>query len=118
LSFKFVDGIAGIVVAMFIFKTGFEVGKENIDYLMGKSADTKFIHKVTRKARKVDGVIGLNDIRSHYVGDKFHIEIHIDVDKNASTKLSHDIGKEVQRTLEAMEEIQKVFVHIDPVEIE
>ncbi len=117
LSFEFVDGIAGILVAIFIFKTGYEVGRENIDYLMGKSADTQFIHKIARMARKVDGVIGLNDIRSHYVGDKFHIEIHIDVDKNSPTKLSHDIGKEVQRTLESIGEIQKVFVHIDPVEV-
>jgi cation diffusion facilitator family transporter len=118
MSFNFVDGIAGILVAIFIFKTGYEVGRENIDYLMGKSADTVFIHKIARIAKKVDGVIGLNDIRSHYVGDKLHIEIHIDVDKNTPTDLSHDIGKDVQQILESMNEIQKAFVHIDPVDVE
>ena len=57
----------------------------------------------------------MNDLKSHYVGNKFHIEIHIEVDKNMSTEKSHDVGKEVQKSIEAIEEIQKVFVHIDPV---
>ena len=115
LQFKFVDGIAGILVALFIFKTGYEVAKENMDYLMGKSADEKFIFNIAKKALEIDGVRGLNDIRSHYVGDKLHVEIHIEVDKNTITKVAHDIGKGVQNEIEKLEEVQKAFVHIDPV---
>lgn len=115
LRFNFVDGIAGFLVAMFIFKTGYEVARENIDYLMGRSADDRFIFDVAKVALKVDGVKGLNDIRSHYVGDKLHIEIHIEVDRNTKTEISHDIGKLVQIDIEKMEEVQKAFVHIDPV---
>ncbi|TSA29124.1 MAG: cation transporter, partial [Ignavibacteriales bacterium] len=51
----------------------------------------------------------------HYVGNKFHIEIHIEVNKDLNTKTSHDIGNDVKFTLEKLEEIQKVFVHVDPV---
>lgn len=115
MDFNFVDGIAGILVALFIFKTGYEVGRENIDYLMGRAADDRFIFDVAKVALKVDGVKGLNDIRSHYVGDKLHIEIHIEVDKNTKTEVSHDIGKLVQLAIERMEEVQKAFIHIDPV---
>jgi len=114
-GFRFVDGIAGILVAVFIFKTGWEVAKENIDYLMGKSADDKLIFEIANKALKIEGVEGLNDLRSHYVGDKFHIEIHVEVNKDISTTISHDIGKKVKFAIEDMEEVQKVFVHIDPV---
>ncbi len=115
LGLKFIDGVAGILVAFFIFKTGYEVAKENIDYLMGKSADEYLIIEIANKAMKIDGVEGFNDLRSHYVGDKFHIEIHIEVDKNASTKISHDIGKKVKYAIEELDEVQQVFVHIDPV---
>ncbi|KUG25168.1 cobalt-zinc-cadmium resistance protein [hydrocarbon metagenome] len=114
-GFRFVDGIAGILVAVFIFKTGWEVAKENIDYLMGKSADDKLIFEIANKALKIEGVEGLNDLRSHYVGDKFHIEIHVEVNKDISTIISHDIGKKVKFAIEDMDEVQKVFVHIDPV---
>jgi cation diffusion facilitator family transporter len=115
LDFGFVDGIAGIIVALFIFKTGYEVAEENLDYLMGKSADEKFIFNIAKRALKITGVKGLNDIRSHYVGDKFHVEIHIEVDKNTITKVAHDIGKGVQLEIEKLDEVQKAFVHIDPV---
>lgn len=114
-SLNYIDSIAGIFVAMFIFKSGYEVAIENIDYLMGHSADTKFHNMVKEITMTIDGVKGINDLRSHYVGNKFHIEIHIEVDKNSSTSVSHDIGTKVKYALENFEEVQKVFVHVDPV---
>ncbi len=114
-NLEYFDSIAGIMVAMFIFKSGYEVGRENIDYLMGRSASHEFDNKIKEVTMQVDGVKGINDLRSHYVGNKFHIEIHIEVDKNIPTSISHDIGNKVRHTLEEIEEVQKVFVHIDPV---
>ncbi len=114
-NLKFIDSIAGIMVAMFIFKTGYEVAKENLDYLMGRSASKEFDEKLKSIAKEIKGVKGINDLRSHYVGNKFHIEIHIEVNKDLNTKASHDIGNQVKFTLEKLEEVQKVFVHIDPV---
>lgn len=115
MNLNYIDSIAGIMVAMFIFKSGYEVAKENMDYLMGRSADHQFDSKIKDITLKINGVKGINDLRSHYVGNKFHVEIHIEVDKDISTKLSHDIGNEVKYALEEIEEVQKVFVHIDPV---
>ncbi|MGE5679425.1 MAG: cation diffusion facilitator family transporter [Bacillota bacterium] len=110
-----IDGVGGLLVAIFILRSGWEIAKENIDYLMGRAADENLIMEIASRALKVKGVEGLNDLRSHYVGDKFHIEIHIEVDKSVSTKDSHDIGKDVQHAIEGLPEVQKVFVHIDPV---
>ncbi len=115
LKLNYIDSIAGIMVAMFIFKSGYEVAKENMDYLMGRSADQSFDSKIKEITMNINGVKGINDLRSHYVGNKFHIEIHIEVDKDMSTKISHDIGNEVKYALEEIEEVQKVFVHIDPI---
>jgi cation diffusion facilitator family transporter len=114
-NLNYFDSLAGIMVALFIFKSGWEVGKENIDYLMGRSANKELYEKIKEITLGTEGVIGINDVRSHYVGDKFHIEIHIEVDKDSSTSISHDIGNKVRFTLEKLEEIQKVFVHVDPV---
>ena len=114
-NLKFIDSIAGIMVAMFIFKTGYEVARENLDYLMGRSASKEFDEKLKSLTLEIKGVKGINDLRSHYVGNKFHIEIHIEVDKDLNTVASHDIGNQVRFTLEKIEEVQKVFVHVDPV---
>lgn len=115
LGYDYIDGVAGIFVAFFIFKTGYEVGKESVDYLMGKAADKKLIVEVIKKTLSVEAVKGFNDVRSYYVGDKFHIEMHIEVNRNLSTEASHDIGKVVEQEIESLDQVQKAFIHIDPV---
>ncbi len=112
---EYFDSIAGILVAFFIFKSGYEVAKENLDYLMGRSAEKEFEIMIRQITMNIEGVKGINDLRSHYVGNKFHIEIHVEVDKNIATSVSHDIGNNVRFTLENLDEVQKVFVHVDPV---
>jgi cation diffusion facilitator family transporter len=115
LGLRYIDGIAGILIALFIFKSGYEIAKENIDYLMGKAADEDVILEIANKALKVKGVKGINELKSHYVGNKFHVEIHIDVNKDVSTEESHEIGVKVREEVLRLADINKVFVHIDPV---
>lgn len=112
---RFVDGIAAIFVAFFILKSGYDIAKENIDFLMGRSADQTLIDDICNRAIKVEGVKGMNDLRTYYVGDQFHIEIHIEVEKDLPTDKSHDIGKNVKYAVEKIDIIGYAFVHIDPV---
>ncbi|MBU0558989.1 MAG: cation diffusion facilitator family transporter [Bacteroidetes bacterium] len=115
LGYMVIDGIAGVLVALFIFKTGYEVARENIDYLMGKSADEQLVLEIAKKAIGIEGVKGFNDLRTYHVGDKLHVEIHIEVDKELSTSSSHNIGTEVAAEIQKLEKVQKAFVHIDPI---
>lgn len=114
-GFKYFDGIAGILIAFFIFRSGFHVAKENIDYLMARAANKELMLEISNRALKIPGVKGMNDLKSHYIGNKYHIEIHIEVDRNSTTKMSHDIGGEVKRVIAELHEVAEVFVHIDPV---
>lgn len=115
IGYPRIDGVGGLMVAFFIVRSGYEIAKENIGYLMHKAADENLIIEIASRALKVKGVKGLNDLRSHYVGDKIHVEIHIEVNKSATTLESHNIGKQVQFALEELPEVQKAFIHIDPV---
>ncbi|KAF0152390.1 MAG: cation transporter [Ignavibacteria bacterium] len=114
-NYNYLDSAAGIMVALFIFKSGYEVARENLNYLMGTSANSDFDKNVKLIALAIEGVKGINDLRSLYVGDKFHIEIHVEVDGKLTTQESHDIGNKVRFALERIDEVQKVFVHVDPV---
>jgi cation diffusion facilitator family transporter len=109
------DGIAGILISLWIFYTGYKLAAENIDYLLGKSPCESYINKLRNLALKVKGVTGVNDIRAHYVGHYIHVELHAEVNKKISTQESHKIGKKVQAALENLPDINKAFIHIDPV---
>ncbi len=113
-GYYLLDPILGIVVSLWIIRTGYSIGVENIDYLMGKKASEELIEELKKKALEIPGVRGLNEVKTHYVGNYVHVEIHINVDGETSTTESHRIGKEVQRALESLESIDKAFVHIDP----
>jgi cation diffusion facilitator family transporter len=110
----FLDDIAAIIISMFILYSGYKIGIENIDYLMGKSPPEEYVKKIESIAKKIKGVKGLNEVRAHYVGNFIHIEIHIEVDRNISTEKSHNIGKNVQKAIEKLADIDKAFIHVDP----
>jgi cation diffusion facilitator family transporter len=115
IGFPILDIIAAFFISLYIFYSAYHIGKENIDFLMGKTLPEGEIEIVKKIALKIKGVKGINDLRAHYVGNYAHIEIHIEVDKNLSTQDSHHIGKEVQFNVERLPFVDKAFVHVDPV---
>jgi cation diffusion facilitator family transporter len=112
---NYLDAIAGILIGLIIIKFSIDIAKENIPYLMGESPDKVYYNKIQKKIMKIKNIKKIHDLKIHYVGNYFHIEVHIEVDGNISTKKSHEISNEVQKKLESLTEVDKVFVHIDPV---
>jgi cation diffusion facilitator family transporter len=108
------DCYAGILIGLFIIRSGYKIGIENIDYLMGKSPDGSFIESVRKKAGSVTGVTGVHDIRAHYVGNYIHVQIHIEVDKRMDMQKAHDIGKKVEELVEKMPAVDNAFIHLYP----
>ncbi|MBI5049176.1 MAG: cation transporter [Deltaproteobacteria bacterium] len=114
-GYPLMDAIAGFLVSLWIIYTGYKIGVENIDYLMGRSPDRAFIELIKGAAKDTPGVKSLNKIRAHYVGNFIHVEMHIAVDKHLSTVESHAIGEDVEKRIEKFDAIEKAFVHIDPI---
>ena len=114
-GYWFLDPIAGLIISGWIIYSGYNIGVENIDYLMGKAPESELMESIKRAALSVGGVQSLNDVRAHYVGNFIHVEIHIEVDKNLSTFDSHAIGESAAKAIEKLEAIEKAFIHIDPI---
>jgi cation diffusion facilitator family transporter len=110
-----IDPLAGIVVGAWIVFGGYRFGRQNIDYLMGKSPTPELLDHVRRSAVGVRGVKGVHDVRGHYVGHRIHVEVHIEVDQELRTRQSHDVGGMVRSAIEGHSAIDRAFVHVDPV---
>ncbi len=113
-GYPILDPIAGFAISLWIIYTGYKIGIENIDYLMGKAPPKELLEEIKEAACAVKGVLSINKVRAHYVGPFVHVEIHVAVDKELSTLVSHAIAETVARNLEALAAIDKSFVHIDP----
>ncbi|MBE7415420.1 MAG: cation transporter [Deltaproteobacteria bacterium] len=114
-GYAWLDPAAGLLISVWIMYTGYRIGMDNIDYLMGRSPDPWLLKQIKEAALDVPGVEGLGSVKAHSVCPFIHVEIQIRVDKSLPTEESHAIGEEVSNRVESISTIEKSFVHIDPV---
>ncbi|NJE02077.1 cation diffusion facilitator family transporter [Thermococcus sp. JdF3] len=113
LGFQHGDSLAGLVVSVFLVKVALEIILENVGYLTGKAPSFKVCEEIKRRALGVSNVLGVHDLRAHYVGSKLHVELHIEVPPELSLKEAHDVSEEVKRVIESLPEVEVAFVHVD-----
>ncbi|NJE54469.1 cation diffusion facilitator family transporter [Thermococcus sp. 21S9] len=112
-GFQYGDALAGLVVAVFLVKVSFEIILENVGYLTGRAPSFEICEEIKRRALSVPNVLGIHDLRAHYVGNRLHVELHIEVPPNLSLKEAHDVSEEVKKRIEEIPEVERVFVHVD-----
>ena len=112
------DPIAGVLVAIWIFKSAYEAGKENLSFLTGAGADEELRHRIIETALTVDGVEKVHHMMSDYVGPKLIVDMHINLPGDKSLDEVHAINDRVIEALEALPEIDRAYVHVEPLEEE
>ena len=110
------DGVATLVIACFILKSGYELIKEIIDRLIGKPADKELVKQIRETILKYKEIRGLHDLIIHDYGPGVKIgSAHAEVDAKMNILKIHDIidqaEREVGDTLHVM-----MTLHMDPIE--
>jgi cation diffusion facilitator family transporter len=108
------DPIGGLLVAAWIFRAAFRAGRENINYLTGAGASPELRKRIADVASAVPGVHEVHHVMTEYAGPSLVIEIHINVDGNISLFQAHDIADAVAEKLEKMPDVDRAYVHIEP----
>ncbi len=112
------DPVAGLFVAVWIFKSALEAGKENLNYLTGAGADHELREKILKTASAVPGVLRVHYMMSEYVGPKLVVDMHINLPGDVSLEEAHDISDKVIDALEALPDVDRAYVHLEPCEDE
>lgn len=114
----FVDGIVGILIALWILVTAVEIFKESYDVLMDKSIDKETKEKVLEiisNHKEVKKVIHFN---SAPVGYKYQISFTIYVDGNLSTFESHEIANHLEKEIDKkIPEVYLTVIHVNPIKL-
>jgi len=114
LGFYKWDGILGIGVGLFVVWTGFSIGREAIDSLLGKPPSKELLERVRSIALNVKRVLNVHDLVIHSYGHNRFISLHIEIPEEATQLEAHDIAEEVMAKLEDTM-ASNVTVHMDPV---
>ena len=108
------DPIAGVLVALWIFRAAFDAGKENLAYLTGAGADEELRHKIIDVAQNVPGVERVHHMMSDYVGPKLVVDMHINMPGDKTLDEVHELTDRVIVALEEMPEVDRAYVHVEP----
>lgn len=114
-GFKFIDPLVGFLIGLFILKAAFEVGKDNINNIMGKVPDEDIIEKIKKVTDSIEDVCGIHNIKINYFGPYATLSLHIEVNPKLTLLESHDLIHYTQnRIKEEIEIIQAVVGHACP----
>ena len=116
IGYPILDPIIGLIIGFLILKTAYEVGKENIDNIMGKVPSQEFINKIKRVANKTPKAQDAHNIKVDYLGSYAVVSLHVKVDGNMTVDESHKIAHIVETNLiNKIPEVKYAMVHVCPI---
>ncbi len=117
MGFPQLDPIVGLIIGFLILKTAYEIGKENLDNIMGKVPSERFINQIRKVANNSSPKVqNAHNIKVDYIGTYATVTLHIEMDGNMTLDESHKIVHSVQNNIiEKIPEVKYVMVHACPI---
>ena len=110
-----IDGWCGMLVAVFIFWSGFKAGKETLDPLLGQPPSEQFVQNIRDTVMSHPKVIGVHDLIVHNYGPgRVMISLHAEVPSCENVLELHDEIDNVEKELREKLGCEAV-IHMDPV---
>lgn len=92
----YVEGYLGILIGLFIIRSGFEVLRESLSSIIGERFDKEFITNIKKDINQIPGVLGAYDLILNSYGPNKNIgSIHIAVSDSLTAKEIQDIEKSI-----------------------
>ncbi|WP_407378521.1 cation diffusion facilitator family transporter [Methanobrevibacter sp.] len=119
MGFPILDPIIGLIIGVLILKTAYDIGKENLDNIMGKVPDDKLVRKIERVANKTPNAYEAHNIKVDNYGSYVIVNLHVKVDGKQSVDEAHKIVHTVeQNILNKIPIVKSVSVHACPLGLE
>ena len=112
-----VDGIAGLVVSVFIFLAGFEAAKETLQPLLGSKPEEDFVKEIEAEVLKHKPIVGIHDLVVHDYGPgRKMISLHAEVPGDMDIFELHDVI-DITEVEVATKFGCETVIHLDPIDI-
>lgn len=110
-----IDGYMGVLVALFIFRSGFMTCKDSVSPLLGSKPDKEFVQDIVDTAMSFPEIIGVHDLLVHDYGVgstviSFHAEVPCEMDFMAAHELIDTLEDHMKEKYHCA-----VSIHMDPV---
>lgn len=115
--FWLADPVAGILISVYIIWNWIVTALEQVEHIVGKTADDEFLQEVKDLAGEHGQECGmqLDSMQAYHFGPKYLVELEMIMAEETVLRESHDAGMQLQHTIESQfsEKCFRCFVHID-----
>lgn len=109
------DPLASVVICIFIGKASIDVFRDAMDKMVDKACDDETVEKIRRSAMAVEGVRGIDEIRTRMFGSKVYVDIEIAAEGALNLIQSHEIAENVHLSIEKhFPDVKHCMVHVNP----
>jgi len=108
------DGAVGILVALLVAYTGWDIARKGVDEILGTKPNSVFVKKIKEFIKKFPDVYDVHDMVVHQYGSKVILSFHIEVPDSLSFRQAHNLSDNVEKAVNR-EFNTYCTVHVDPV---
>ena len=113
-----IDGVAGVIVAIFIFKSGWGAVKATQAPLLGRPMSRELADAIDKLALEHDDILGIHDLVYHDYGPgRAIVTFHAEVPANGDLTQTHETIDHVEREIRKKYGIEAV-IHMDPIVVD
>ncbi len=119
MGYPILDCIASIVICIFIVKAAYDIFMDAVDKMVDHACDDETEEELKKCAMEVNGVLGVDLLRTRVFGNKVYVDIEISADGNHTLNESHKIAEQVHDSIETnFPKVKHIMVHVNPKEEE
>lgn len=109
------DDYAAMVASVVIAFTGTRMLRQATRDLMDRNPGAEIAAPVRRAAEEVPGVLAIEKLNVRRAGIVFHVEIHVQADRQLSLYAAHALGGAVKAAIRAAQpRVRGVLIHMEP----
>jgi len=115
LGWKYLDPVAGIIVAALISKAGYDIFSGSVKELTdNQSIEQSTIENISALIKEIPDVLGHHNLRSRKMGPYSLVDFHITVDPQLSVTAAHQIAERTRRAiLSKFPHIREALIHVE-----
>lgn len=114
---QWLDPILALAIALWIFKSSLQIGKEAANQLLDRELPETERQQIQQIILQIPNVRGFNDLRTYRSGPNRFVQLDLELDDYLTLKESHQIAEQVTQALKAQFENLDVIVHQEPVSL-
>ncbi|WP_221068268.1 CDF family cation-efflux transporter FieF [Vibrio alfacsensis] len=111
------DAVFAVGIGVFILYSAFKMVSEAIQTLLDRKLPDEELEQIRKECLKVDGVLGVHQLRTRMSGPTRFIQLHLELDDNLRLIDAHQIADKVEDNVLSLFPDADVLIHQDPLSV-